>query len=62
MAQVARIFRKVVGSSCDFTNGWDFSREDHREEAWKQIKKESPYLLVGSPPCTYFSMLQGLNV
>ena len=24
--------------------------------------EESPYLLVGLPPCTYFSMLQELNV
>ena len=62
VAQVARGFGLVAGSSFDLTSGWDFAREDHGESAWKQIKKESPYLPVGSPPCMYFSMLQELNV
>ena len=44
------------------TNGWDFNIAEHRRKAWFKVKDESPYLLIGSPPCTYFSMLQELNV
>ena len=46
----------------DLTTGWDFNREDHKRQAWKRVQEESPYLLIGSPPCTYFSMLQELNL
>ena len=45
----------------DPTNGWDFEQDDHKRLAWKRVKEEVPYLLIGSPPCTYFSVLQGLN-
>ena len=62
VAQVAKRYGLTAGTSMDLTTGWDFNRADHREGAWKQIKKESPYLLIGSPPCTYFSMLQELNI
>ena len=62
VAKVARRFGLRAGSSFDLTNGWDFNLEDHRKKAWTKIKEESPYLLVGSPPCTYASMLQELNV
>ena len=44
------------------TNGWDFSREDHRRRAWRLIKETKPYMVIGSPPCTMFSMLQELNL
>ena len=43
------------------TNGWGFTMEDHNRKAWTRIREESPYLLIGSPPCTYFSLLQELN-
>ena len=45
----------------DLTNGWDFNREDHKRQAWSQIRDEAPYFLIGSPPCTYFSIPQELN-
>ena len=51
-----------AGSSFDLRNGWDFNVAEHRRKAWSKIKDESPYMLIGSPPCTYFSMLQELNV
>ena len=62
IAKVARKFGLQAGSFFDLTNGWDFNVEEHRRKAWVKIKEESPYLLIGSPPCTYFSMLQELNV
>ena len=63
--RVAKAARKCclrAGPSLDFKNGWDFKLEDHRKKAGAKIEEECPYLLVGSPPCTYFSMLQELNV
>ena len=62
IARVAKKFGLEAGSSFDLTNGWDFNIEENRKKAWAKIKEESPYLLIGSPPCTYFSMLQELNV
>ena len=62
VAEVAKRYGLVAGSSFDLTNGWDFNVKEHREECWRRIKKECPYLLIGSPPCTYFSMLQELNI
>ena len=62
IAKVAREFGLNPGSSMDLTNGWDFSMPEHRRQAWKQIEKEDPYLLIGSPPCTWFSILMELNV
>ena len=62
IATVAKEFGLTAGSSMDLTNGWDFTRGDHRRAAWKQIEKEDPYLLVASPPCTWFSTLMELNV
>ena len=61
VARIAKKFGMVAGSSMDLTNGWDFNREDHKRQAWSKIRDEAPYLLIGSPPCTYFSVLQELN-
>ena len=62
VAKVAQRFGLKAGSPFDLANGWDFNIEEHRKKAWTKNKEEFPYLLVGSPRCTYFSMLQGLNV
>ena len=43
------------------TNGWDFDPEDHKRLVWKRVREEAPYLLIGSPPCTYIIVLQELN-
>ena len=37
---------------------WDFTQRRDRELAWRRIRAEEPYLVVGSPPCTMFSRLQ----
>ena len=58
VTEVAKRYGLVVVTPFDLTNGWDFNRQDHQDLAWAKIKKESPYLLIGSPPCTHFSMLQ----
>ena len=61
IARVAKKFGFVSRSSMDLTNGWDFEREDHKRLAWKRVREEAPYLLIGSPPCTHFSVIQELN-
>ena len=43
------------------TNGWDFEREDRKRLAWKTMREDAPYLLIGSPPCTHIGVLQELN-
>ena len=40
---------------------WDFSKTSDRKEAIRYIKDNCPTWVVGSPPCTAFSQLQGLN-
>ena len=61
VAKVAAKFGFRAGSSFYLSNGWDFNIVEHRRKAWSKIKDESPYLSIGSPPCTYFIVLQELN-
>ena len=55
---MAAKFGLAPGTSFDITNGWDFSKDSHRTSAWKLIKEQDLYCIIGSPPCTMFSMLQ----
>ena len=54
-------YKLRAGSSLDLTSGWDFTLEEHREAARKKISAESPALIIGSPPCTMFSIMQAMN-
>ena len=58
---VAAKFGLIAGNSLDLKNGWMFDLQEHRNKAWALIAKTKPYLLIGFPPCTMFSNLQGLN-
>ena len=40
---------------------WDFCKKSDRMEALKYVKDKKPTWIIGSPPCTAFSRLQGLN-
>jgi len=40
---------------------WDFSKKSDRSEALRFVKEKKPVWIIGSPPCTAFSRLQGLN-
>ena len=46
----------------DLPTGLDFTKESDRHLAWRRIKKEAQFVVTGSLPCTYFSMLQELNI
>ena len=60
--EVARRWGLKPGSSVDLTNGYDFTKPEARKRAWAKIKEEDPFLIIGSPPCTLFSLLQELNI
>ena len=56
-----KIFGLKPGSAMDLATGWDFDRASDRARAAEVVMKEKPKLLIGSPPCTFFSQLQELN-
>ena len=49
------------GQAMDIKNGYDFDLKADRDKAWESIKRDKPLLVIGSPPCTFFSRLQELN-
>ena len=61
VAETARKYGLVPGTSFDITTGWGFTIEAHRQKAWRQIKQEKPFCIIGSPPCTQFSALMEVN-
>ena len=54
-------FGLVQGSSLDLTHGFDFDKLEGQQRAWTIVKRDDPLLIIGSPPCTYFSVLNELN-
>jgi hypothetical protein len=41
---------------------WNFLEADDRRRCWERLKAEDPWVVIGSPPCTPFSVLNtGLN-
>ena len=42
-------------------NPWDLSCPKVQAKVRKMVRETQPYCIVGSPPCTPFSQLQGLN-
>ena len=48
----------VPGLSFDLQTGYDLSRYSVQREVEKKIDEVDPDLLIGSPPCTKFSILQ----
>ena len=40
---------------------WDLSKRDVQNKVRRMVVEGKPFMLVGSPPCTAFSQLQGLN-
>ena len=67
IAEVAAKLGLKPGASLDLTvtrkdgEHWDFSRKRHRDEATQMIVSSEPFCLIGSPPCTMFSILQNGN-
>merc|ERR1711884_993280 len=40
---------------------WDLGKKSHQQEVIKLIEKTRPGLLVGSPPCSWFSRVMQIN-
>ena len=49
------------GSAMDLRTGYDFTKKEDRDRAWRKLEEEKPKLLVGSPECKMFSVLQNLS-
>ena len=43
------------GQAMDIKNGFDFDLSSDRDKAWESILRDKPMLVIGSPPCTFFS-------
>ena len=60
-------YRLNPGSAYDIetsdSNGrpWDFDIPEQRNQCVREILEQRPAFLIGSPMCTAFSILQGLN-
>jgi len=40
---------------------WDFSKSGKRNKALKMVRRDEPYMVIGSPHCTAFTTWQALN-
>ena len=49
------------GQAMDIKNGYDFDLASDRKKCWESIVRDEPKLIIGSPPCTFFSRLQDLK-
>jgi hypothetical protein len=61
VAKLCKQFGLSPGCSLDLTNGFDFDTASDRKRAWDIVHRDEPLLLIGSPPCTYFSVLKESN-
>ena len=61
VTEAAALIGLRAGLAMDLTNGWDFTRQSHREAAKEYIRRVKPWLLIGSPECKMFSTLQNLS-
>ena len=62
VAESAVEFGLVAGAGLDLSNGYDLDNKEDQERAWKIVRTDKAALLLGRPPCIYFSMLQELNI
>ena len=56
-ARIAPTLSSTPGFAVDLLTGWDHEDEDQVEELDRMMKEEDSYLLIGSTPCTVFSLL-----
>ncbi len=62
-----RAAREKTGASFDLVvdegivESWNFLTAEDRGWCWRRLKQKDPWIVIGSPPRTVFSRLQGLN-
>ena len=49
------------GASCKLGEDWDLESRAHRQKCSNQLKHERKRVLIASPLCTSFSVLQDLD-
>jgi len=49
------------GFAMDLETGWDLRDPEQVKELMWMLKEEDPIVLIGSPPCTWFSPLQNIS-
>ena len=62
VVKFCREYNLLPGDSFDLQTGWDFDKLSHRNLASRRVLETRPKLLICSPPCTLFSILQNLNI
>ena len=58
----AKKFGLEAGEAMDLRNGWDFNRKEDQDRAMTYVRTKKPGVVIGSPMCTMFSQLQGMQV
>ena len=61
VTKVCEQYGLTPGAAMDVKHGYNFDLAADRAKAWKSIVEDAPMLVIGSPPCTFFSRLQELN-
>ena len=51
----------IGGDSFDIRTGWDLSVKQNQARVFQMIQASDPTMVIGSPPCTKFSIIQNLN-
>ena len=57
----AKKFGLAAGEAMDLTTGWNFNKAEDRKKAMDYIDKHKPKLVIGSPECIMFSLLQSMT-
>ena len=49
------------GTAMDLATGFNFSEKKDQQRAWKILQKETPHLVMLSPPCTARSKIRAIS-
>ena len=55
VTSVCKQYGLIPGQAMDIKHGIDFDLAADRKKAWDPILRDKPKLVIGSPPCTFFS-------
>ena len=61
LREFASLFDVNAGGAYDLRTGWNLSDVKQRQECKAELAEQLPNLVVGSPKCLAFSVLQALN-
>ncbi len=61
VVRIAENMGLMGGLSMDLRTGWDFESPVDRDKARSYVRRVKPLVIIGSLPCTMFSILLSLN-